>query len=315
MKRITLLILILVVAAFFPLNSASAENPKALFLYWRGETECEQGLKTGMEKLGLNVDITEFNADQDKNKLKDYLSSVDEKHYDFIYAFGTTLSLTAAGMFKQTPILFGIVSAPVESGLIQSWDAPGGNVTGVSHAVPNKDEVQLITGMGEFKKIGVIYNRLEENSRIVVVELGALLKEKGIDLITYAVDSPEAIAKQVTKIKNEKPDLVYLPSDSLILSNAEPIIKVLNEAGIPTYGAVETHIRAGAMIGIVSSYFSVGQELAGMAEEILQGKKPSEIPSKRMSYEQQTILVNGKTVEAIGYEIPFVILQQAKILE
>ena len=315
MKRFIVLILIALFFACLPVHLASAETPKALFLYWRGETECGKGLKSGMEKLGLKVNITEFSADQDKNKLNEYIAAVDDNTYSFIYTFGTTVSLAAAKHFKNTPIVFGIVSAPVESGLIASWEKPGGNVTGVSHSVPAKDTVQLISSMGEFKNIGFIYNRNEKNSQVVLEGLIKLTREAGIKLTPYPVDATESIDAAVKKMTGDGLDLVYLPSDSLILSNSEAIVKVLNQAKIPTYGALEKEVKNGCMIGIVSSYFNVGQELSTVVEEILKGKKPAEIPSKIMPFEQQSILINAKTVEAIGFEIPYNILQQAKIIE
>ncbi len=134
--------LLLCLSSIAPQVEAAA-NPKALFLYWRGETACEKGLKAGLKDNGVNIKLTEFNAKSDKNELRNYLATVDENQYDFIYTFGTTVSLETAKVIKQKPILFGIVTNPVAAGLIQSWESSGNNVTGVSHAIPYADQVDL----------------------------------------------------------------------------------------------------------------------------------------------------------------------------
>jgi ABC-type uncharacterized transport system substrate-binding protein len=69
------------------------------------------------------------------------------------------------------------------------------------------------------------------------------------------------------------------------------------------------------MIGIVSSYYTVGKELSLKAAEVLKGKKPSDIPSNILPLESQTILVNAKTVETVKADIPYQILSTAKVVE
>lgn len=76
-----------------------------------------------------------------------------------------------------------------------------------------------------------------------------------------------------------------------------------------------TPFKAGAMISIVTSYEMVGKELAGKADKILKGQSPSQVPSSILPLEQQTILVNAKTVEALGIELPYDILSVAKLVE
>ncbi len=109
--------------------------------------------------------------------------------------------------------------------------------------------------------------------------------------------------------------MVYLPSDSLIISNADKIIAALNKHKIPSYGAVESLVQKGAMVGIVSSYEKVGKALAEKVIKVLDGTPPSKIPSSYLPHEMQTIVVNAKTAQKIEASIPFEILSSAKILE
>jgi putative tryptophan/tyrosine transport system substrate-binding protein len=294
---------------------AGADRSKALFLYWRGETLCETGLKKGLKELGANVDIIEFNADQDNARLNAYLAGIDEKKFAFIYTFGTTVSLETAKVIKKTPILFGIVTNPVEAGLIDSWESSGKNITGVSHAVPYKDQADFIAKLGNYKKIGIIYDPKAANANIANEELGSLLSAKAIELVGAPVLSENDFDKAVADLAAKKVDLVYLPSDSLIIAHADKLLAALNSRNIPTYGAVEALVQKGAMTGIVGSYEMVGKLLAYKAVKILQGQKPSQIPSSFLPMEMQTILVNARTAQKINATISYDILNVAKILE
>lgn len=293
----------------------SAATQNVLFINWRGDTPCDAGLKDGLKALGITVNIEDFNADQDKAELDAFLSTIDEKNYAFIYTFGTTVSTITAAKIKNTPILFGIVTNPVKSGLVQSWEKSGNNVTGVSHAIPISDQVEFILGLGKFEKIGMIFNPKEKNSQIANEDLSKQLSAKGVAYVSYPVESDSDIKAAVAKAAVEKVGMIYLPSDSFITSQADKICPELSKHGIPTYGALEKQVKSGAMIGIVSSYYTVGKELSLKAAEILKGKKPSDIPSNILPLESQTILVNAKTVEAIKADIPYTILSAAKIVE
>ena len=199
--------------------------------------------------------------------------------------------------------------------MIKSWESPGGNVTGVSHSIPASDHVQLLTSLKEFKKIGIIFNSQEKNSQIAVENLKNLLQTKSIKLAAYPLASEDAVPATVAQMVADRIELAYLPSDSMIVSKVEEIVGPLNKNKIPTYGELEKLVQSGAMIGIVSSYHKVGLELAALAGQILNGKKPAEIPSKRMPFSQQTILINAKTAEAIEFEIPYPVLEAARIIE
>jgi putative ABC transport system substrate-binding protein len=294
---------------------AGAAKSKALFIYWRGETPCEQALKSGLSQLGQDIEISEFNADQDKDKLNNFLTSIDEAQYAFIYTFGTTVSLQTAKVIKKKPILFGIVTDPVEAGLIKSWESSGNNVTGVSHAVPYKDQVDFITRLGKYKRIGIIYDKNAANAQIAFDEINKLLSGKGINTIGAPVTSEADLGNGVNALVGQKVDLVYLPSDSLIISKADSIIAALNDHKIPTYGAVESFVQKGALAGIVSSYEMVGKALVEKAAKILKGTPPSQIPSSFLPFEMLTIVVNAKTSQKVGVSIPYELLSTAKILE
>lgn len=297
------------------LATVDAAPKKALFIYWRGMTDCGKGLKSGLKELNIDLDIHEFDAEQDVGKLHTFLSTLDEKSYAFIYTFGTTASLVVSRQIKHTPILFGIVTNPVKSGLIKSWESSGNNITGVSHAISYRDQVEFILRLGNLKKIGMIFNAKEQNSQIANEELKALFQQKNIPFVSIPVSSKIEIDGAVSQLISKKADLVYLPSDSFIVVHSKEIITRLNRSNVATYGALEEFIANGAMIGVVSSYEKVGRELSKMAQKVLEGKSPSAIPSIVLPFDDQTVFINGQTVKSIGATIPFDILRTANIKE
>lgn len=302
-----------ILSQVFVIYDASAA--KGLFIYWRGETPCGQGIKAELASKGIQIDISEFNAGRETEKLTRFIDALDENQYDFIYTFGTTVSLATAAKVKKTPIVFGIVASPVKAGLISDWKSSGKNITGISHIIPYPDQFDLIFQLGKIKKVGFLYNDKEKNSLIAKQALESGLRQKGIPMQAVAISSEAAIDASINQLIASDPDLIYLPSDSFVIANAKHIITNLNAAGIPTYGAVEKLVKSGAMVGIVASYDTVGRQLADKIQQILNGRQPARIPSNKLPAKLQTILINAKTAEMIGADIPYDILSLGKIIE
>jgi putative ABC transport system substrate-binding protein len=320
MKRniaLTIIITLALAAVAGSAPLALAKDYKALFIHWRGETPVSKGLENGLKENGLNVAITRFDADKKKENLSGYLSKLDESQYDFIYTFGTTGSLMTSKKVVKTPLFFGVVTSPVKSGLIKSWESSGNNITGVSHIVPYKDQVEFILTLGEFKKIGIIFDPKAKNSQIAKAELTKYCQPAGIEVVPATASQPSEIAAALKALKDAKVDMVYLPSDSFIADNAKQIVDGLTAAKIPTYGALEKIVKdGGAMIGIVSNYEVVGRILAGKVAKVLkEGKQPSQVPSGTVPMDMQTVLVQAPTVTKLGIEIPYQILEMATILK
>lgn len=290
-----------------------AAEVKVLTLYWRGPTEVIQGFRDGLKDLGVSAQFTEFDAQRNKKTLNDYVAGITESQFDLIYTFGTTVTTTIAKQIKKTPILAKIGN-PVESGIIKSWENSGNNIIAVSQIVDYPEQINFINSLGNFKKIGSIQNPKEKNSVVDNRELARYFKENGQDFITVDAGSVAELPGAVDALLKRQVDFVYL-SSSLVTENTEKIVPVLNSHKIPTYARSESIIMRdnGALCGVVSSYYEVGREMASRAKMILDGKKPSEVPSYRMPLARQRILFNKKTAEQLDIVIPYNLLRRAEV--
>jgi putative ABC transport system substrate-binding protein len=304
---------------FIALSTAMASIVHAgevqiLILNWRGETLIEQGFRDGLQELGVKAEFTIFNADKNKAALRKYLEGVDEGRYDLIQTYGTTGTLVTAEKIKKTPILAAPIAYPIESGMIKSWENSGNNIIAVKHRIDFSEQINFISSLGTFKKIGSIRNPIEKNSVIDNQELARHSQVKNIEFIAVDARSDDDVDGAVAELIKRKVDFVYV-SSNLVAANIDKVLPVLNDHKIPTYGPSESLImRAnGALAGIVSSFHEVGKELAYRGKLILDGRKQSEVPSYRMPLERQQILVNRKTAEKLDIVIPYEILRRARI--
>jgi len=123
-----------------------------------------------------------------------------------------------------------------------------------------------------------------------------------------------SISHKIRQVAKQQPDFLYLPSDSFLISNAKQVINSINKYNIASFSSTEGPIRqSGALMGIVSTYFSVGKFAGYKAKQILlQGKKPDSLPIETLK--QFSLLVNITTAKQINFFPPVSILSVAEVV-
>ena len=330
-NRRTLLFLCLV-WLFLPGESVRAEPATKdrfhiYLLLYRGVTEAEQGFMDALAERGLDVKFSLRDSGEDPRRLPGFIEEVRSVRPDLIYTFGTTVTRAVMGLegypgIRDIPVVFAIVADPVGAGLVPSLAGSGGNLTGVSHLVPLTSQLAALGSLVRVRRLGVIYNPAEANSRLLVDQLATLAASEGFELIRAPVELdrpgteiPETIPTLLGPLAGEKVDALYLPSDSFVISHAADIVRQAHAAGIPTFSATETPIRQDhAFMGLVSRYYSVGQFAAYKAEQILlQRREPGSLPVETLN--RFSLVINLRAARTLGIFPPVAMFRFAEIVE
>ncbi|MBQ0102500.1 MAG: hypothetical protein KBT31_06890 [Firmicutes bacterium] len=132
-------------------------------------------LSVRMSEAGKKVCILDQNASNDQSNNTTISESFVSKNVDLIYAIATSSAQAAASAAAESsiPVLFNAVTDPVSSGLVDSLDKPGRNVTGVSDINPVAKQIDLaadLLGKSDIT-VGFLFTSSETNS-VYQVELG-----------------------------------------------------------------------------------------------------------------------------------------------
>jgi len=276
---------------------------------WRGDTLAEQGFIEGLLETGYDIQITRYPVNQNLDRLNQTIATLQNKSVDLIYVFGTTATKHLLAKIKDIPVVFNIVTRPVEAGIIATWESSGNNATGVSSQVPIRHQLETLRKVTRFTRLGIIYNPLEQNSIIQRDLTAGLAAQLHFTLHEFTLSAKTDLAGLLTGI-NKQVDAVFLPSDSMVKSLGSSIIAVLNKQHIPTLSAIEDMVaKDSALIGLVPDYYELGRLAARKAQLILEGNHPSGIPSSTLDH--FNITINMNTAEEIGINIPTSILVMA----
>ena len=223
--------------------------------------------------------------------------------------FGTTATKIVLSRIKDKPVIFNIVSRPVGSGIIASWESSENNATGASNKVSVLHQLRTLKKVIDYHKLGIIYNPGEQNSVIQKDIVRKLEGTLGFELKEYRICRKNDVLKVLPLMKGEV-DAVYFPADSMTKFLGKEIMNVVNEFKIPSLSAVESMVpEDGTLLGLVPNYYELGRLAALKAIQIFQGKRPAEIPSSALDHFNMS--VNMKTAQKIDVQIPMSILVMA----
>ncbi len=289
--------------------AASAKAGKPFRIYaitFRGMTDVEKGFSDYFTSKKIPVQITFRDMNRDPARLATFLDEIRATKPDLIYAWGTSVTLGVVGAYDAVvpsqhitdiPVVFTLVASPTLAKIVADTKGSGRNVTGVTHVGPTEAQIRAMAQYRPFQTLGVLYTPTEKNSVVVLDEIRRLGRETGFQTVerTFKLDAQrkpvaDGSAELVRELKEAGAQWLYLPPDSYLGTLAESvIIPAAMQLGLPTFASTEQLMQAGALSGLVSRYYNVGQFTAFKAEQILVGKQAAgTIPVetlKRFSYQ------------------------------
>ena len=267
--------------------------------------DCYEGFITELNDRGMlnNLEIT-YIVEDDKDQCRTKIQQLVDSGCDLLYTIGRYATETAADITKDIPIVFGAVNSPDEIGLVESNEVPGGNVTGISSYTPCFEQIDLIPLLlPQAKSLAAIYSATDEDSVSQGIIAAREAENVGVSCNQYPVEDKKALESALSKIKDAKTEVIYIPVDKFLSANIETIIDFSNENKIPVICGDEATLAQGAFATSEVNYASIGQKAAGMAYDILfEKKKPGEISV--MYKHDCTNYVNKAVADKLGIKIP-----------
>ncbi len=320
-------------AGLLPSGVLAAERPpfRVMMILFRGETEVEDGFRDYCSEREHPIELIVRNVDRRREAIPGLIAEARALRPDLVYTWGTTVTLEVVGAWDAVdparhltdlPVVFTMVSSPVDAKVVPQLDASRRNVTGVSHIVPLETQVRAMRAYRPLRRLAVIYNADEENSVINVRQLEAVAEQLDFELLARPVPpgpdgqpDPASLPDLIADLAQREPQFLYIGPDTFVGVHRDVITQEGIRRGVPSFTATELEIRHSyAMVGLVSRYFNVGRFTAHKAERILLGgEAPGTIPVetlKRFSY-----LVKMPVAHQLGLYPPMSVLSYAELVE
>lgn len=247
-------------------------------------------------KEGENLTIDLQNSQGDQANLQTMVEQLAGKN-DLNFAIATPAAQAMLNADSETPSVFTAVTDPVEAGLVESLDAPGGSMTGSIDATDVEGQIDmLLKVVPSAKTVGIFYNSSEVNSEVQAEQAKKALEAKGVKVEVATVTTTNDVQQAITSLAG-KVDAIYLPTDNTVASTASTIGEVLKEAKVPSIGSDAAYLE-GVLFTYGVDYHAIGVQAGELAAKILDGEKPADLPVQKP--QTAAIAINEEMAVAVG---------------
>ena len=265
-----------------------------------------QGFKDELTKeLGEDaVTFDEQNAQGDSATCSTIINGFVSDNVDLILANATPALQAAQAGTNEIPILgTSVTEYGVALGIKDFDGLVGSNISGTSDLAPLDQQAAMLKELFPDKKnVGLVYCTAEANSQYQVDTVKKELEKLGYTCKLYGFSDSNDL-NSVAKTAADESDVIYVPTDNTVASNASIIDNICRPAKIPVI-AGEEGICGGCGVATLSiSYYDLGVATGKMAAKVLTGE--SKIEEMKIEYAPEfTKKYNKEICEDLGIEIP-----------
>lgn len=218
---------------------------------------------------------------------------------------GEPSPLAAQAATRTIPIIFTLGGDPVEAGLVDSFNRPGGNLTGTTimgvELGPKLLNIlrQLIPST---TTIAILVNPAFQLTSAEVRNVQDAAHTVGIRVSVLNASTEAEIDTAFTTIVQQKTDALIVGTDPFLLGQRDQLVRLAARHTVPTIYFLREFVESGGLLSYGPSIANGYRQAGVYTGRILSGAKPAELPVLRPTTFQ--LVINLKTARALGLTIP-----------
>jgi putative ABC transport system substrate-binding protein len=316
MKRREFITLLGGAAATWPVAARAQQPPMPVigFLHLTSPETNRENLATFRRGLGetgyiegKNVMI-EYRWAQGRNdQLRTLAVELVQHQVSVIAVLESTNGALAAKAATQTiPIVFMQGANPVQIGLVDSLNRPGGNLTGIgllTAETAGKRLELLLELVPKATSIGYLRNPTNPvyaESETREVEIAA--RAHGVRLLIVNASRPSEIETAFAELVQQRPDALQVSSDGFLLTYPDQIVALAARYAVPAIYAWPTFAAVGGLISYGTNLRDAWRQAGIYTGRILKGERPADLPVQQVTTIE--LVINLKTAKALGITVP-----------
>jgi putative tryptophan/tyrosine transport system substrate-binding protein len=253
-------------------------------------------------------------ADGQYNRLPALMQNLIEQRVAVVATGGGLVSATAAkAASTKIPIVFNIGNDPVRSGLVESMNRPGRNLTGVTsfQTVIMEKQIGLLSELlrGPSKIALLIDSEMTELSETQITGAQKAAAALGHQTVVVHANSDSSLDVAFAEIGQNKAAALLIGASPFFLTRSEGIVERAKRYTIPTMYWRREPVDRGGLVSYGSNTFEMYHQAGVYAGRILKGEKPETLPVVQPA--KFELVLNLKTAKALGLVIPDTFLARA----
>jgi putative tryptophan/tyrosine transport system substrate-binding protein len=201
---------------------------------------------------------------------------------------------------------------PVATGLIDSLARPGGNITGVGEVAAELSAKRLEVLKDTFpslRKIAMLWNADDLGMTLRYKSAETAARTLGLEVQVLGVREPDDFAAAFAAMVRDRPDAILMVTDALTALHRKRVFEFAAQQKLPAIYEYASLVRDGGLMSYGPDMGEVYDRAAGLADRILRGARPANLPFEQPS--RFRLAINKKTLETLGLTIPAAMLMRA----
>jgi putative ABC transport system substrate-binding protein len=252
----------------------------------------------------LTINLTDYQPWQPK---------LVDSNVSVILAIGSPVPARVAKAVTHTiPIVFAYGGDPVVDGLVDSFNRPGGNVTGVTFIATTltTKKLELLRAIvPQATDIGLLVNPTGTLAKDEIRDMSEAVQKMGEHLYVENVTGPSDIDAAFAGLSQSKVGALVIGTDP-IFAVVRPQLAILTARyKMPAIHNGREYCEAGGLMSYGASLPDSWRQAGLYVARILKGEKPTNLPV--MLPAKFELVINLKTAKALGLTIPASVLATA----
>ena len=316
-----LLVVLLVCSALVCQGAHAAERARplrigALTASW-GPTPQVLGLRDGLRELGyrdpehflLGIRFTQG----DPAALVAAAHQFVQEGADLLFADADDSAQAAQRATTRVPIVFAGVADPLGTGLVHSFAAPGGNLTGVAdlglELSPKRLEI-FRDILPALQRVLYLYHATDAYALAALPLYQEAARALGLVLVAHAVQSEEEAQATLAQTQQGAVEGILAPL-SLAFNLPGAILEAAAQRALPTMFSIHGRfmVEHGGLASYGADAYASGRQAARLVAKISHGTAPAAIPVEVNT--RIELVINLQVAATLGYTIAPQVLYRA----
>ena len=262
--------------------------------------------------IGQNVVLDYRYSEGREEKLPALAAELVQRPVTVLVATDRPSALAAKAATATIPIVFQSGEDPVRNGLVQSFNRPGGNATGISVLNNGLGPKRLSLLREILSKPGVIAIILNPHSTSMPVQLQEMQEAAQAvrqPLLVLQAGTESEVEDAFAIMSRERVAAVVFSASVYYQVIADRLISLAARHTIPALYEWREFVVAGGLMSYNANRTESGRQIGSYAAKILKGAKPTDLPVVQSSSFE--FVINLRTARTLGITLPSTLLASA----